>query len=271
MVMRSIITSSLILVLVGLAIVYAQEPMIVAISDDVVLGSREPLIIRVQGSRIVALSYSIPSDVLIKVEETFREDFRSIITLTIINSTTHGRYVCELLFSSVETFNLTVVKYTYGGEARLRTYQCLGNITFKLVIPLVPKADSLSLVSERPVSISLWSVEPWGIAVYAVFISLFSLTAYLDLKDIKTRKAGRWSINDSIALMVRYMLHAFMMSFVAVALVTLGILIYSLVVASSIDLKLGNLIASLIMLIGLAVLYGVTRWRGWYELIDEED
>jgi len=264
-------TSSLILIFMSLTMVCAQEPMITAISDDVVLRSGELLMIKVQGTYVVTLNYLIPPDVSIKVEEAFREGFRSIVTLTIINPTTYKRSMCELLFSSIGSFNLTLTKYSQEGEVRLNTYHCPGNITFKLVIPLTSEIDSQSIISKIPVSLSLWSVEPWGIVVYAVFILLFGLTAYLDLKDMKVRKTGRWSINDSIALVLRYMFYAFALSCAAVVLITVGVLAYSLAATLSIDLKLGNLIISLIMFIGLAILYGVVHWRGWYEFIDERD
>lgn len=270
MMLRSAFASLLVLVFMSIATTCAQEPVITAISDDVVLGSGEFLVINVQGAGVVTIRYSIPSDVSIKVEEAFREGFLGVVTLAIANPITYKRGMCELLFSSIEPFSLTLTRYTQEGEEKLVTYQCPGNITFKLVIPLASRIGSQSIV-KTPISISLWSLEPWGIVVYAIFIPLFSLTAYLDLKDMKVRKAGRWSINDSIALVLRYMFYAFAISFAAVIIITFGTLVYSLMTTSSIVLKLGNLMMSLIMFIGLAMLYGVARWRGWYELIDERD
>jgi len=172
----------------------------------------------------------------------------------------------------MKPFNLTLAKLVRGmGEMELRTYRCPGNMTFKLVVPLALKSSASYGSSEIAMPISFWSIEPWKIAVYCIFIPLFGVTAFLDLKDMKRRKVGRWSLNDSIALILRYMFYALMLSFIAIALGTLGVFVYSSVMAFSIDLKLGDLLASFILFSVVAVFYGLARWRGWYELIDEED
>ncbi|MHC1637489.1 MAG: hypothetical protein ACXQTU_04895 [Candidatus Nezhaarchaeales archaeon] len=271
--MKKLIFLALLVALaLSLVIVHAQEQTIVEISDKVMLDSQELFIVKFHGEERVIVVYSTPPQVSVEVRELSASSFEGLIALGILNTSNDKVYKCELLFSSIKPFNLTLIKFMHNvGEVELRTYQCPGNITFKLIVPLASKSSISHNTNEVIVPISFWSIEPWKIAVYCVFIPLFGVTALLDLKDMKRRKAGRWSINDSIALVLRYMFYAFMLSFIAIAIGTFGMFVYSSATSFSIDLKFGDLLTSFILFSVVAVFYGLARWRGWYELIDEED
>ncbi|MCS7139672.1 MAG: hypothetical protein N3F04_07030 [Candidatus Nezhaarchaeota archaeon] len=228
--------------------------------------------VEVQGSDRVFVMYRRDPNVLVELAEAFGASFEGIIILR-LNISKFSVIDYDLSFYSISPYNLTISKIsTTDGKRVIASYACPAGVTLRLIMELTATpASGIREPSMSSIPASFWLIDPWKLLVYCFFISLFGATAFLDLKDMKRKKAGRWSLNDSIALILRYMFYAFLLSFVAITILTFGMFIYSSLTAFSLELKLGGLLTSLIMFLIIAIIYGLARWRGWYELIDEED
>jgi len=268
-----IILALMLIMLMAMSIIQAQNEFVINLSDKIILGPQDKLVIEVYGENRVSIAYSRSPEIAIELAESLESSFQGLITLRLLNTSNVTTIKYEILFFSLKQFNLTIAEISIDeGRRILGSYVCPANVTLRLSMSLAPQQEAKAQEkSELAIPISFWSIDPWKIAVYCVFIPLFGVTAILDLKDMKRRKAGRWGLNDSIALVLRYMFYAFLLSFIAVAIGTLGMFIYSSLTAFSVDLKLGDLLTSFLLFSGLAAFYGIAKWRGWYELIDEED
>jgi len=267
-----IILALMLIMLMTTSIIHAQNEFIINLGDKIILGPQDKLVIEVYGEDRVSIAYLQSPEIAVELVEFLQSSFQGLVTLRLVNTSNVTTIKYEILFYSLKPFNLTIAEISINeGKRILGSYVCPANVTLKLSMSLALRQEARARRSNLAIPVSFWSVDPWKIAVYCVFIPLFGVTAILDLKDMKRRKAGRWGLNDSIALMLRYMFYAFLLSFIAVAVGTLGIFIYSSLTASSVDLKLGDFLISFLLFSGLAISYGIAKWRGWYELIDEED
>jgi putative heme degradation protein len=120
-------------------------------------------------------------------------------------------------------------------------------------------------------------IPTFEITVCAFVTLLFVVTGFLNLKDLQSLKQEKWTRQDTIALMLRTLFFAFLVDFLLVfavnALILASMAILKLAVAiQGIQPLIINLLGySLAILIFTGVIYGVAKWKDWYDLIDEED
>jgi hypothetical protein len=248
----------------------AQEQATIEVrSDKISLAPGETLAIKLYGKERVVTLYSFPSHAKVElVEQHLQEWFYGIVTVR-LNFSVEKTYKGELIFRSWGPFNLTLAKMSSASEDVIKTYVCPANVTLRLLLQLGLEESWKS--ASINAQVQLFDVDSWGLIPYAVFTPLFGAVLMLDLRDMKRRKSGKWGLLDSIALAVRYFLYSSVVSLAVVALWTLGSLIYALLMTGAASFKLGGLLASLIVSSAMGLTYAVARWRGWYELIDEED
>ena len=261
---------ALVVVGISLASVSAQEQVSIEIRGErVPLAPGEALVVKLYGREKVTTVYSFPSYVRVELTESFSQGlFYSVITVRpdfSINKECEG----ELIFRSSTPFNLTLTKMGTASERIIKTYACPANVTLRLLTSLgldegLRRLDVSALVP-------IFDVDPWAIIPYAIFTPLFGVALLLDIKDMKRRKAGKWDLIDSLALTVKYLFYASLVSLLVVVLWTLGYSIYTLLVMGTATIKLGGLLLSLTASSIMGLIYAVAHWRGWYELIDEED
>lgn len=250
--------------------VNAQEQAIIEVrSDRVPLAPGEALVVRLYGKERVVTLYSFPSSAKVELTERYLQELFYGAVMVKPNFSAEKTCKGELIFRSWSPFNLTLAKMGATSEDAIKTYVCPANVTLRLLLCLDLEEDLKPAYIGAPAQ--LFDVEPWGLISYAIFIPLFGVTLMLDLRDMKRRKASRWDLLDSIALSVKYLFYASLVSLVVVAFWTLGSLIYSSLTLGVASFKLGGLLVSSIVSSAMGLTYAVARWRGWYELIDEED
>ncbi|RLF13071.1 MAG: hypothetical protein DRJ68_05215 [Thermoprotei archaeon] len=259
--------------LVASVVVVVADESIVAELETVKLNPDEMLVVSFEGQEAVYVAYSAPPQVRVTLEEISSSGCSGVVKLAIVNSS-GGVYECEVMLFSSKPFTLSIRKSSsYASTSEVQSYHCPANVTFRLVVPIALnwQSNTTSTSSNEAIPVSLWAVDPWKVAVYCFFIPLFGVTAALDVRDMKRRRAGKWGFLESFSLFVRYMFYAFLLSFAAIALGTFAFFIYSSATGFSVDLRLGDLLISFLAFMAFGVVYAIGKWRGWYELVDEED
>ena len=260
----------LLAVQMSLISVSAQEQATVEVrSDRIPLASGEALIVKLYGRERVVTLYSFPSSAKVELVESHRQGW--FYGSVVVKPNLSVEEICEgeFILRSLSSFNLTLAKMGTGSEYPIKTYVCPANVTLRLLVRLESERDLKPASASVPAL--LFDVDPWALIPHAIFTPLFGATLMLDLRDMKRRKASRWSRLDGIALTVKYLFYASLVSLTAVTLWTLGWSIYTSLTTGVASIKLGSLLASSIASSAMGLTYVVARRRGWYELIDEED
>ena len=115
--------------------------------------------------------------------------------------------------------------------------------------------------------ISIAWAPSWQLAVYAVIGPLFAAAAIMDVRDFKARR-GRARV-EAAAIAIRYAMYASMVGAAAIALGSLAHLAYSYITRGALEVDVVALLLSLLLLGLTSTMYGVARWRGWYDAVDE--
>ena len=113
------------------------------------------------------------------------------------------------------------------------------------------------------------------IMLYSVVVLLFVVTGLLNLRDFHTMRQDKWTRQDSVALMLRSTFWACLLNFLLLAVTNAGILLFTILrMSPSSQMVLGWALSSLEILLSMVLvsglIYGVARWKDWYDLIDAE-
>ncbi len=156
--------------------------------------------------------------------------------------------------------------------SEMGVYKCPGNVTIQFIIPITVKGklSSDTLKGLLP-SFTIPYLPAWELAIYAVVLPLFMAAAFLDLGDMKrSEKRKRWTKLDSFALAVRYLFYACFFSFLLILLASFCFLVYGVATRTGVGFSLTDLVISFSLFASFAIIYLIAKWRGWYDLIDEE-
>ncbi len=120
-------------------------------------------------------------------------------------------------------------------------------------------------------------IPAFEIAVYAFVTLLFAMTGVLNLRDLQNLRQEKWTRQDTAALALRTFF------FSSVLNLLLIVLIAAVLVSSITILKVGLPIQRILRIVVMSLeisfgvflvtgtLYGVAKWKDWYDLIDTED
>ncbi|RLF16535.1 MAG: hypothetical protein DRJ97_00595 [Thermoprotei archaeon] len=172
-----------------------------------------------------------------------------------------GPQHCLVALTSQGPFTVEVFK----GADPVATYKCSGNMTLALHIVV----EGASLEPRRTFDKS-WSLAwrpSWQLIVYAVLAPLFAAAAVLDVRDFKAKRGKVRA--EAAAIAIKYALYASIIGAVAIALGSAASAIYGYLTSKTVEVEGGAIMLS-ITLVGLTgLLYGLARWRGWYDSVDE--
>ena len=118
-------------------------------------------------------------------------------------------------------------------------------------------------------------IQALEIALYIVIVLLFIVTGILNVKDLETMRHDKWTRQDSVALIIRTLFYAFLVNFLLILAVEGGILLFVVLwTSTSIQRILPSTVISLQISFGLlltiGLIYGLARWKEWYDLMDAE-
>ena len=115
------------------------------------------------------------------------------------------------------------------------------------------------------------------IALYSLVTLLFALTGFLNINDLRALRQEKWTRQDTIAVMLRTLFFSSLLNFILIVATTGGILVFISVLKLSISIKqilpigLLSLEFSFAVLVITGIVYGIAKWKDWYDLIDAED
>jgi len=120
-------------------------------------------------------------------------------------------------------------------------------------------------------------IPAFEITVYSFVTILFVITGALNLKDLQNLRQEKWTRQDTVALALRTFFFSSLLNFTLVLIITVALL------SSITVLKVGLLIQRILPLVTVSleisfgiflvtgIVYGIARWKDWYDLIDAED
>ena len=120
-------------------------------------------------------------------------------------------------------------------------------------------------------------IATFEIALYSLVTLLFALTGFLNINDLQALRQEKWTRQDTIAVMLRTLFFSSLLNFILIVATTGGILVFTSVLKLSISIKqilpigLLSLEFSFAVLVITGILYGIAKWKDWYDLIDAED
>ena len=120
-------------------------------------------------------------------------------------------------------------------------------------------------------------IATFEIVFYSVVTLLFALTGFLNIKDLQALRQEKWTRQDTIAVMLRTLFFSSLLNFILIVATTGGILVFISFLKLSISIKqilpigLLSLEFSFAVLVITGIVYGIAKWKDWYDLIDAED
>ena len=120
-------------------------------------------------------------------------------------------------------------------------------------------------------------IPTFEIALYALVTLLFALTGFLNIKDLQVLRQEKWTRQDTVAVMLRTLFFSSLLNFVLIVATMGGILAFVSVFKLPISVKqilpigLLSLELSFAVLFITGIVYGIAKWKDWYDLIDAED
>jgi len=118
-------------------------------------------------------------------------------------------------------------------------------------------------------------IPPFEMMLYLLIVVLFLVTGFLNLKDLKKMRRDKWTRQDSVALILRILVYAFLLNFLLTLVIAAGILLLTALRSLAslqfvLPLTLTSLELSFAVLLVTAVTYGLAKWKDWYDLVDAE-
>jgi hypothetical protein len=120
-------------------------------------------------------------------------------------------------------------------------------------------------------------IATFEIALYSLVTLLFALTGFLNINDLRALRQEKWTRQDTIAVMLRTLFFSSLLNFILIVATTGGILVFISFLKLSISIKqilpigLLSLEFSFAVLVITGIVYGIAKWKDWYDLIDAED
>jgi hypothetical protein len=117
-------------------------------------------------------------------------------------------------------------------------------------------------------------IPPFEIVLYSVVVLLFVVTGMLNVRDLQTMRQDKWTRQDTAALILRTLFYAFLLNFLLTVTIDTGVLLLMVLWSSSLQRVLPLTVMPLEISFGIllltGVVYGLARWKEWYDLIDGE-
>ncbi|MGQ9759291.1 MAG: hypothetical protein ACUVQ5_01790 [Candidatus Methanomethylicaceae archaeon] len=267
--------------LLFLVLVVGISPLIQIVTSNESINIRiQPVIIFDVSNEYVYVQYRGDADIVIAVVKSdpgiLVEGLKQVggtaqgyLKIYLLNTTSKS-YLCTLSMVSMQPFSVNVTTGAGDGLSSQGQFVSLpANITAQFELPIVYGSYQAPVQLTSPVGYTP-AFPLWSLLAYLAFVPMFLLTAYMDKGSLKASRK-RWSSFDSFALAIRYLFYASVVIFVLVSLGMLSefllVRFYSVVM----QVHVGDWLLSCALLSALGLTYGIGKWRGIFDNIDEED
>ncbi len=243
---------------------------VMIIQKDVYLSSiGDGIILSYSGSdEVYILISQLPENFDVKVSNTSKGGtYSGVVQVKVIRQLIDStyKYLVALYSASPFTTNITIVS---GGRYSTETINCPPNVTIQLTFNLINNfTGSVRTSPQIPIYLS---TPIWSLAILALTTCLFMTSAVLDVRDYSRIKKDRWGIQESIAVIVRYLLYSSLISFILSTILTIGTSIYMSIAYKTTSFEFSWLLTPFIVLIVNTLVYQICKWKGWYDVVDEE-
>ncbi len=267
-----------VLVLVSLVVI-SPSIQISASSESITIRT-QPVTIFDANREYIYAEYKGNAEIIVAVVRTdpgiLVEEAKQVSDLTLgyikvyLVNVTSKSYLCTIAMISSQPFSANIS--LRAGDAQTSQAQSISvpaNITAQIEIPIIYGSYQQPIQLTSPVGYTP-AFPLWSIIAYAVFMPIFLVTAYLDKGSLKALRK-RWSAFDTFALTVRYLFYS---SFIIFILVTFGLMFEFVMVrfySWIIQLHVGDWLLSCALVSVFGLFYGIGKWRGLFDNIDEED
>jgi len=258
----------MVFVFVTSSTVYASEGVVIKVPKIHLTNPNDYIVVRYESEGAVVVSYSKIESIKAFIESVSDEHGSKGGIEIHLKNTTNKAILYTLIFLSNKPIELNVFVVKEGIASLIASYVVPGNISAQLELNI------LRTLEVKPLSLGLLnivspSLPTWEYVIYSTLFPLFLITGYLDVKDYK-KKFKRWGKMDTFSLLLRY---AFYASSLILVFILIGSFI-SIVLARLLGIEalitLTDLMLASILFSILTVIYAIGKWRGWYELIDEQ-
>ncbi|MEM1680244.1 MAG: hypothetical protein QXT01_02805 [Sulfolobales archaeon] len=175
-------------------------------------------------------------------------------------------FLVVLYSTSPYVINISKVS---SNNVQVETLRCPGNVSLQLMFRLINNLTGN--YGPQPVQIPQYLKAPlWNVVIVTLLLLMFAATALLDVRDYSQIKKDRWGVGESIALVVRYLVYGSLIAFLCAALITIGLTIYNNFMYRSSSFDISWLFIPFLILVVNLIAYYICKWRGLYDVIDEE-
>ncbi|MCS7097984.1 MAG: hypothetical protein NZ922_03275 [Candidatus Methanomethyliaceae archaeon] len=186
-----------------------------------------------------------------------------------LTNTSRQSLTCIIGMFSYEPFSVSILARTTGVAVQQpQIISVPGNVSVQIEIPIIygRYQQPVEMKSETNYSPNF---PLWAIISYGIIIPMFLATAHLDKGSLKLLKK-RWSQLDTFALILRYLFYAFLVIFFisTIAIIAEFIMIRIGMIST---LHIGDWLLTCTIFSAIALVYGIGKWRGLFENLDEEE
>jgi len=232
--------------------------------------NREYIYLEYRGTADIVMAV-VKSDpgILVEGAKQVGDSTIGYVKISLVNATSKS-YLCTLSMMSLQPFSVNVS--SRSGELATSLPQIISvpaNITAQIEIPVIYGSYQQPVQIIPTVGYSP-SFPIWALIAYIVIIPMFIFASYMDNGSLKAMRR-RWSAFDTFALTVRYVFYSLLVIFV---LITFGVVFEFFAVrfySLAIQLHVGDWLFSCALFSAFGLLYGIGKWRGLFDNIDEED
>ncbi|MEM1982552.1 MAG: hypothetical protein QXD94_03125 [Sulfolobales archaeon] len=245
---------------------------VMVVQKDVVLSNiNDGILINYQGKdQIYVLTSDLSDAFLVDVVNTSSEGkYSGSIYMKLVKQVynlSDSYFLVVLYSSSPYTINISVIN---SKNSLVDILNSPGNVSLQLTFRLVNNLSGSYGVPSIQIPFYL-RAPTWNVAIILIILSLFITTAVLDVRSYSVLRRDRWGIEESIALVIRYLLYGSLVAFLACAITTVGLAIYNNLLYRSFNLEISWLLVPFLILFVNGVAYYICKWKGWYDVIDEE-
>lgn len=268
----SVVTNFKVLVVLTFVILNQVSAMVLQKNIDMLGG--DELVIGYSGSDFIYVLTSELPDVfeVISVNKSLSNVYGGSIYVRLRGGGAAGDYRYILLFYSLRPFNVNITLVRGREGYLIDVLNCPANITLQLLLTLVVNGTRQDVRGPAiPTPPTLPGTPPWGLVVMGIALAMFVAAGILDIKDYSVIKRGRWGKQESIALMVRYLLYS---SITALALSLITAIAYSIyinLIYGAVVFNLSWFLTPITFLAITSIIYLICKWRGWYDVVDERE
>lgn len=181
-----------------------------------------------------------------------------------------GQSGFTVVLSSTDRFKVKVYVLGKVEKDLLSELDCPANVTIQLNLNLVLEKEDVSERLSGPSYVLALSLATfWQLLIYMLVFPFFLTASFMDFKDLKARRREKVGRHEALALIVRYLFYGSLIGSLLALLAMLASSILNLTTGHGFKVGVIDLLLPASVLTSISIAYGVLKWMGWYDVVDE--